>query len=225
MAGGRVLVVLDSSRPERAERQHEVPTHQGKSQTDIVVGDAGESATQHSSFEFDASYSDSMTLQYLDAASGASNQDSRYELVLKDAAGTTLATFAAKYTAQGTLGTATSLNTTKSNTWSPSPSGNTPTWPTGTPTSATRQWQVVCTKAGQTFGTHQARWDFVSTVKSGGSVGQVVSTQDDDQLVVTLTYTEGRTVLLTVEVTCEAVVTTVGGVQAGTPSVTDTFTP
>lgn len=203
-----------------------MPTHQGKTQTDIVISDGGGAhATQQSSFEFDASYSDSMTLQYLDAASGASNQDSRYELVLKDATGATLATFAAKYTAQGTLGSATSLGTTKTNTWNPSPNGNTPAWPTGTATSATRQWQVVCTKAGATFGTHEARWDFVSTVKSGGSVGQVVSTQTNGQLVVTLTYTEGRTVLLTVEATCDGAVTTGGGVQAGTPSVTDTFSP
>lgn len=202
-----------------------MPTHQGKTQTDIVIGDGGDSATQHSSFEFLATYSSTATLQYQDAASGASNQDSRYELVAKDAAGATIATFAAKYTAQATLGTGTSITTTKTNTWNPSPNGSSPTWPTGTVTSATRQWQVVCTRAGQTFGTHQARWDFVSTVKSGGSVGQVVSTQNGDQLVVTLTYTEGRTVLLTVVVTCVATVDTTGSVSEGSPTVTDTFSP
>jgi len=204
-----------------------MPTHQGKTQTDIVIGDGGDSATQTSSFEYVATYSASMTLQYQDAASGGSNQDSRYELVLKDATGATLATLAAKYTAQGTLGTATSLNTTKSNTWSPSPNGSSPTWPTGsTPTSATRQWQVVCTKGAPTFATYQARWDFVSTVQSGGSVGQIVGTQSSSELGVTLTYTDGsRNVLLTVVVTCKATVAASVGVSIGTPSVTDTLSP
>lgn len=202
-----------------------MPTHQGKTQTDIVIGDQGDSAEQHSSIEFVASYDVSATFDYQDAASGEDNQDSRYELVVKDAAGGTLATFAAKYTAEVVPGTATDVSTSKTNTFTPSPSGSSPGWPTGTATSATREWEVVCTSSGSTFCTHQARWDFVSTVKSGGSVGQVIDTQNDDELVVTLTYTEGRTVLAEIEVTCAATVEVSAAVTAGSPSVTDSFSP
>jgi hypothetical protein len=203
-----------------------MPTHQGKTQTDIVIGDTGDSIILDGRIEWLATYSNSANFQYKDNASGQNYEDSAYELRALDVTGGTIATFFADYKANPVTGTATTVTTTRTNTFSASPNGNTPTFPAaGWETHGTRDWSISSTKAGQTFAGFNAHWKFASTVVAGGSVSYSVNTQTNDELTVTLTYRDATSVILTVVVTCYAKTTKTGGVQLGSVSRTDNLQP
>jgi hypothetical protein len=203
-----------------------MPTHQGKTQTDIVIGDGGEEIALDGRLEFLATYGTSANFQYKDNASGQNYEDSAYELKVLNVTGATIATFYADYKANPVTGSATIVTTTRTNTFTPSPNGNTPTFPiSGWETHGTRAWSVTSTHGGSTFAGFNSTWKFASTVLSGGSVSYAVNTQTNDQLTVTLTYRDASAIILTVVVTCYAKATKTGGVNLGSPSVTDTLQP
>jgi hypothetical protein len=202
-----------------------MPTHQGKTQTDIVISDGGDSTKLNGRLEFLATYSTSVNFQYKDNAPSADNEDSNYELKVLDATSGTLATFVAEYTADPVPTSGTNVASTRTNTFNPAANGNTPTFPTGWTTHATRTWSISSTHGGSTFGGFNSSWKFASTIQSGGSVGYVVNTQNNDELTVTLTYTLSSATILTVVVTCYAKATKTGGVNLGSVSVTDNLQP
>jgi hypothetical protein len=208
-----------------------MPTHQGKTQTDIVIAEAGNSSRHidlDANIEFLATYSGSTNYQYKDNVPSADHEDSNYELKLLSLGGSTIATFAAKYTADPVPGTATVVTTTRTNTFNPAPNGNTPTFPASPATYVSRDWVISSTRSGSTFAGFDCRWEFASTVISGSgvSVSQSVNTQNNTTLTVTLTYTSGGSTILTVVVTCFATATASGGgVNLGSPSVSDTIQP
>src|SRR5690554_6734738 len=70
-----------------------MPTHRGKTQTDIIIDGGGDYAGQHTEFEFDAVYSTAATLDYADLAPGTDRQSVGYELILRNTANVVLATF------------------------------------------------------------------------------------------------------------------------------------
>jgi hypothetical protein len=203
-----------------------MPTHQGTSQTDIVISGGGsKSMTLDGRFAFDATYGTSANFQYKDNAPSQNNEDSNYELKILNVAGATIATFAAEYTVDLVAGSGTTVNSTRTNTFNPSPNGNTPTFPSLWATHATRDWSISSTHSGSAFGTFTSAWKFASTVVSGGSVSYAVNTQNNDELNVTLTYSDGTSTILTVVVTCYAKATVAGGVQLGSVSRTDNLQP
>lgn len=200
-----------------------MPTHQGKTHTDILIGDGGDNIQVDSSMEFEATYGTSANFQYkMNNSSGADNEDSSYELKILDSTGGTLATFFAEYTCDPVTGTATQISSTRTNTFNPSPNGNSPaSLPTAYETFVSRDWEVSAVKAGQTFAGFESSWKFASTVASGGSVSQTVNTQTDDKLEVTLVYSVGGSTI-TVVVTCVATATaSSSSVRLSSPSVTD----
>jgi hypothetical protein len=203
-----------------------MPTHQGKTQTDIVIGDGGESVTLDASLDFTATYGSGVTanFQYKDNASGANYENSDYEIKISNAAGV-IATWSAKYTADPVTGSATSVTTTRNNTFTPTPNGNSPTFPASPATYASRDWVISSTKSGSTFAGFDCRWEFASTVASGGSVTQTVNIQNNTKFKVTLTYSDGAATILTVVVICYAKATATSGVTLGSVSVTDTTQP
>lgn len=205
-----------------------MPTHQGKTQTDIVIGDGGDSIELSSSLEFSATYGSSANFQYtINNASGDDNEDSSYEIRALDSGGATLATFFAEYKCDPVTGTATNVSGTRTNTFTPSANGSSPAGiPAMNQTYAHRSWSIVAKKFFQTFASFQASWTFASTVASGGSVSQTVTTQNDDELQVTLTYTSGGVTVFTVVVTCSATATSSSPlVQLRQPDANDTFQP
>jgi hypothetical protein len=202
-----------------------MPTHQGKTQTDIVIGDGGDSIELNGRIEFLATYSSTANFQYRDNVPSADNEDSDYELKVLDAGGATIATFAAEYTVSPVTGTGSIVNSTRTNTFTPAPNGNTPTFPAAYATQATRAWSISSTRSGLTFGGFNSYWKFASTIAAGGSVGYVVNTQNNKQLIVTLTYTLSSSTILTVVVTCYAKATVTGGVSLGSASATDNLLP
>jgi hypothetical protein len=178
--------------------------------------------------EFVATYGITANFQYKqNNSSGADNEDSSYELKVLNTAGATLATFFAEYTCDPVPGTATDVVSTRTNTFSPSPNGSSPASLPGTyQTFASRAWAISTKKNGQTFAGFEASWKFASTVASGGSVSQTVTSQNDDELEVTLTYTSGGSTVLSVVVTCSAIASVSHpSIQLGTPSVTDSILP
>jgi hypothetical protein len=202
-----------------------MPTHQGTSQTDITIGSGGRSITLDGRIEYTATYGTSANFQYKDNAPSQNNEDSNYEVKVLDVTGATLATFAAEYTVDPVPGTGTSVTSTRTNTFNPSPNGNTPTFPSAWATHSTRAWSISSTHGGSAFGGFNSDWKFASTIATGGSVSYAVNTQNNDQLTVTLTYTYGGSTILEVVVTCYAKATVAGGVQLGSPSVTDNLQP
>ena len=205
-----------------------MPTHQGKTQTDIVIGDGGDSIELESSIEFAATYGTSANFQYkINNTATSDSEDSSYELKVLDASGATLATFFAKYTCDPVTGTATDVDSTRTNTFSPSPNGSSPAAiPSSRETYASRSWSISAMKNNQSFAGFQASWQFASTVPTGGSVSQTVSTQNNDELEVTLTYTSGGNTVLSVVVTCSTAVSASSAmVWFNSPSVSDTLQP
>lgn len=202
-----------------------MPTHQGQTQTDIVIGDAGDSITSDASIEFTVSYDDDADFQYKNNAPSGDAEDSSYEIEVKDATGTSLGTFAAEYTFDPVTGTATNVSSTRTNTFTPSPDGNTPSFPSSWETLAERTWEISSTKGTSTFAGFEGRWKFASTVASGGSVSQTVNTQNDDELKVTLSYSDGSSTVATVVVICKASASGTSGVTLGSPSVSDSLRP
>lgn len=203
-----------------------MPTHKGTSQTDITIsGGGGKSITLDGRIEFTANYGTSANFQYKDNAPSQNNEDSDYELKVLDVTGATIATFAAGYTVDPVPGTGTTVSSTRTNTFTPSPNGSSPTYPSAWATEGTRDWSISSTHGGSAFGGFNSSWKFASTVVSGGSVSYAVNTQNNDELTVTLTYSDGSSTILDVVVTCYAKATVAGGVQLGSPSVTDNLAP
>src|SRR5687768_10142288 len=105
-----------------------MPTHQGKTQTDILIGQGGENITLDARIEFTATYSVSqgqVNFQYLmNNSSGDDDEDSSYEIKLSDVSGAPLATWYAQYTAEPIPGTATDITSTRTNTFNPSANGS-----------------------------------------------------------------------------------------------------
>lgn len=206
-----------------------MPTHQGKSQTDIVVGDAGESASEHTEFEFNATYSSSGNLQFVDLAPGTDRQYSAYELIITEpASGTTLATMAARYKAGIDLGSSPGPKTISiTNTFTPAPAGSTPNWPLAFQTSADRVWEVnTFDKKANLYARAWASWGVRTTVGVASAyVIQTVVDQTATLLRVHLVYLNGSTVLLDTIVTMQASVTVTGSITQDPPDITDTFSP
>jgi hypothetical protein len=206
-----------------------MPTHQGKTQTDIVIGDGGESASEHTEFEFLATYSGAGNLQYADLAPGTDRQFSAYELIITEpATGMTIATMAARYKAGIDRGSATGNKTINiTNTFNPAPGGSTPTWPLTYQTSAERVWRVdTFDKKSNLYASAYATWGVRTTVGIAGAyVIQTVVDQTDSLLRVHLVYLNGSVVLLDTVVTMLATVTVTGSVTQDPPDITDTFIP
>lgn len=206
-----------------------MPTHQGKSQTDIVIGDGGDSASQHSEFEFNATYSGGGNLQYADLAPGTDRQYSAYELIITDpTSGATLATMAARYKAWIDLGSAKGKKQIDiTNTFNPAPSGSTPNWPLSYQTSANRVWRVdTFDKKSNLYARAWATWSVRTTVAVTTSyVIQTVVDQTPAMLRVHLVYLDGTAVLLDTIVTMVASVNVTGTVTKDPPDINDTFSP
>lgn len=206
-----------------------MPTHQGKTQTDILIGQGGETIEIDGSIEFIATYavsSSDVNFQYkMNNSSSDDDEDSNYELELLDAGGGTIATWAAQYTAAPVPGTATTIDSTRTNAFNPAANGNTPAFPGSYETFVSRQWSVTATKQGQTFGQFQCFWKFASTVISGYTVTQTVNTQGNSSLDVTLVYKDGAgRDVLEVRTICYAVATkSHPSIQLGSPSISDTI--
>lgn len=204
-----------------------MPTHQGQSQTDIILNGGGNSITEDTSFDFNATYGQLGDLQVLDLAPGSDRQYMAYELSVRDATGATVATFAARYKAWVDRGSADGRKSiTINNTFNPVPDGNSPNWPSTADTTAERVWKVdTFDDSGNLFGTAQASWQVRTTVERGARVIQTVVDQDANLLRLHLVYLQGNVVLLDVVTTMDGAVTTQGTVVADPPDVTDRFTP
>jgi hypothetical protein len=204
-----------------------MPTHQGKTQTDILIGQGGENIQLDARIEFTATYSVSqgqVNFQYLmNNSSGDDDEDSSYEVRVNDVTGSPLATWYAQYTAEPIPGTATTITSTRTNTFNPSANGSTPTFPTSYETFVSRNWAVTATKQNQTFGQFQCFWKFASTCASGYTVTQTVNTQGNSLLDVTLLYEDATgNDVVEVRVICYAVATkSHGSIQLSNPSITD----
>lgn len=205
-----------------------MPTHQGKTQTDITTGGGGgASITETSAFEYSATYTGAASLHFADYGAGTDRQYSAYELIVRDSTGSTLASVAARYKAWVDRGSATGDKAiTIDNTFNPNPDGNSPAFPTSPTTSAERAWKVDTFDAtGNLFATAQANWQVRTTVASGGRVIQTVVDQTDDLLRLSLVYLSGDTVLLDAVVSLTGSVRVNGRVTADPPDVTDRFYP
>ncbi|HVI03215.1 MAG TPA: hypothetical protein VM869_31175 [Enhygromyxa sp.] len=204
-----------------------MPTHQGKTHTDILIGDGGENVQESSEFEFSATYATTATLEYADLAPGTDRCYSGYELLVRDSAGLVIATFAARYKAWIDRGSATGPKTIDIvNNFTPAPSGSQPGWPLSPVTTTEREWRVDAFDAtGNLYAQAYATWQLRSTVATGATVIQTVTDQTDTLLRVNLVYMTGRTVHLTVVASMFASAKVVGRVTADPPDVTDRFTP
>lgn len=208
-----------------------MPTHQGKTQTDIVIGDGGESPSTAASseFEFNATYSGSGNLRYADLAPGTDRQYSAYELIITDpATGTTLAKMAARYKAGLDLGSAQGNKVISiTNAFTPAPTSSSTLWPFAYQTSAERAWEVNTYDANSNlYARAWASWAVRTTVGSGNAyVIQTIVDQTSTLLRVNLVYLDGSTVLLDTVVTMQASVTVTGSVTQDPPDITDTFIP
>lgn len=206
-----------------------MPTHQGKTQTDILIGDGGDSTSEHSEFEFAATYSGAGNLQYADLAPGTDRQYSAYELIITEpASGATLATLAARYKAWIDVYSATGKKKIDiTNTFSPAPSGSSPNWPLAFQTSAERQWSVdTFDRKSNLYAVASATWSVRTTVNVATAyVIQTIVDQTPAMLRVHLVYLNGTAVLLDTVVTMIASVNVTGGVTKDPPDITDTFLP
>jgi hypothetical protein len=204
-----------------------MPTHQGKTQTDIVIGDGGDSASEHSEFEFNATYSNAGNLQYVDLAPGTDRQYSAYELIISEpATGNTLATVAARYKAWIDVGSAKGKKSIDiTNAFTPAPNGSAPNWPLAYQTSADRVWRVdTFDRKSNLYARAWASWSVRTTVTSTTAyVIQTVVDQTPAMLRVHLVYLNGTSVLLDTIVTMTASVIVTGGVSKDPPDITDTF--
>jgi hypothetical protein len=204
-----------------------MPTHQGKTQTDIVIGDGGESIALDARIEFTGTYTVSQSqvnFQYLkNNATGDNDEDSSYEIKLSDASGSPLARWYAQYTAEPVPGTATNITSTRTNTFNPTANGSSPTFPSAYETFVSRNWSITATKSGQTFGQFKCFWKFASTCASGYTVTQTVNTQGNSLLDVTLLYEDATgSDVLEMRVICYAVATkSHNNIQLSNPSITD----
>ena len=206
-----------------------MPTHQGKTQTDIVIGDGGDSASEHSEFEFMATYSAAGNLQYVDLAPGTDRQYSAYELIItQPASGQTIATMAARYKAWIDVGTAKGKKSIDiTNTFNPAPSGSSPNWPLAYQTSADRLWRVdTFDRRSNLYATAWAKWTVRTTVSVATSyVIQTVVDQTPAMLRLHLVYLDGTAVLLDTIVTMLSSVSVTGTVSKDPPDITDAFSP
>jgi hypothetical protein len=204
-----------------------MPTHQGKTQTDILIGQGGEGITLDARIEFTATYAvsqSSVNYQYLmNNSSSDDDEDSSYELKLLDGAGSPIARWYAQYTAEPIPGTATNITSTRTNTFNPAANGSSPTFPTSYETFVSRNWLVTATKQNQTFGQFQCFWKFASTCAAGYTVTQTVNTQGNSTLDVTLLYEDATGGdVFEVRVICYAVATkSHPSIQLSNPSITD----
>lgn len=204
-----------------------MPTHQGQTQTDIVLGDGGSSMTESTSFDFSATYSGLGDLQVEDLASGTDRQNTSYELAIKDATGSTIATLAARYKAWVDRGSATGNKTIDiTNNFNPPADGSSPSWPPTAETTALRAWSVkVFDRASDLFGEAQGEWQVRTTVQTGASVIQTIVDQTDSLLRLHLVYLDGAVVINDVVVEMSASVSVQGSLTADPPDVSDRFTP
>jgi hypothetical protein len=205
-----------------------MPTHQGKTQTDIVIGDTGESASEHSEFEISATYSGGGNFQFADLAPGTDRQYSAYELIISDATGNPLATLAARYKAWIDVGSATGNKSISiNNAFTPAPNGSTPNWPLTSQTSADRTWRVdTFDKKANLYARAWATWGVRTTVTVATAyVIQTVVDQTPAMLRLHLVYLNGTSVLLDTIVTMTASVTVTGAINQDPPDITDLFTP
>lgn len=205
-----------------------MPTHQGKTQTTILIGDGGESAQEDSEFEFAATYATNATFEYADLAPGTDRQYGGYELVVRDATGAVLATFAARYKAWIDRGSATGPKTISIvNTFNPAPDGSSPNWPLSAVTTADREWRVdAYDSASNLYAQLYATWQLRSTVVGReGRVIQTVTDQTDTLLRVHLVYMDGPVVLLDVVASMPSIAKVTGSLMADPPDVIDRFTP
>jgi hypothetical protein len=204
-----------------------MPTHQGKTQTDIVISDGGDSTAQHTEFEFTATYSAVGNLQYADLAPGTDRQYSAYELIITS--GTmTVATMAARYKAWIDVGSAKGNKTIDiGNVFTPAPTGSAPSWPLGYQTSADRVWRVdTFDRKSNLYARAWASWSVRTTVASTTAyVIQTVVDQTPTMLRVHLVYLDGTAVLLDTVVTMKASVGVTGLITQDPPDITDTFSP
>lgn len=198
-----------------------MPTHQGKTQTDIVIGTGGDEASLDSRFEFSISYGASADFQYVDNVPSADEEDSNYEIQITDASGL-IASLAAEYTSEPITGTATNVSSTRTNTFKPAPNGSSPGFPSGGATFCSRIWEISSTSGGSTFAGFKSTWKFTSTVVSGGTVTQTINKQNNDQLKVTWVYkNSGGVTIANAVITCYATAQATASVVLGSPSVTD----
>lgn len=204
-----------------------MPTHKGTSQTDITIGSGGTTATETTTFDFDATYATTGNLQFTDLTSSSDRRYSAYELRITNATGSLLATFAARYRAWIDNGSSTGPRLmTRSDNFTPVPNGNSPSWPASPITTAERTWgQAVFDGSGGTFATLRGNWQLRTTVQTGGTVIQTVVDQTDALLRVHLVYMSGSTVLLDNVVTMTAVGSVKGRLTLDPPDVTDRFVP
>lgn len=205
-----------------------MPTHQGKTQTDILIGGGGDSASEHTEFEFNATYATTATLEYADLAPGTDRQYSGYELVVRDATGGVIATFAARFKSWIDRGSATGPKTINiTNSCTPAPSGSLPNWPLSPMTTADREWRVdTFDGTGNLYAHLYSTWQLWTTVTSkSATVIQTVTDQTDDLLRVHLVYMDGVVVLLDVVATMPSAAKVIGAVTADPPDVTDRFSP
>jgi hypothetical protein len=204
-----------------------MPTHKGTSQTDITIGSGGNSATETTSFEFDATYATSGNLQYLDLAAGTDRRYSAYQLIITSSTGSVIATFAARYKAWIDAGSATGPKQVNlSNVFVPLPNGSSPAWPTTAATIAERTWsQAAFDASGGVFATMRGNWQVRTTVQTGATVIQTVVDQTDSLLRLHMVYLAGDIVLLDNVVTMTATGAIKGRLTLDPPDVTDRFIP
>lgn len=206
-----------------------MPTHQGNTQTDIVIGSSGDSASEHTEFQFTATYSGTGNFQYADLAPGTDRQYSAYEFVVSDpTTGSPLASFAARYKAWIDRGTAKGnkqINIV--NNFTPPPNGSTPNWPLAFQTSAERNWSIdTFDNKGNLYAKLAANWRVRTTVSlTTAYVIQTIVDQTDTLLRVHLVFLDGAAVLLDTVVTMLATGDVSGNVTQDPPDVTDAFSP
>jgi hypothetical protein len=204
-----------------------MPTHKGTSQSDILIGGGGNSATETTSFEFDATYATGGSLQYLDLATSADRRYSAYQLIITSTSGAVLATFAARYKAWIDAGSATGPKSADlTNSFTPGASGTSPAWPSSAATIADRSWsQAAFDGSSGLFATMNGNWQVRATVQTGASVIQTVVDQTESLLRLHVVYLNGTIVLLDNVVTMTASGAIKGRLTLDPPDVTDRFIP
>lgn len=205
-----------------------MPTHQGQTQTDITIGDGGDSAQQQSAFSFAATYVEVGNLQFRDLDPSHGRQSAVYEFKVNTPGGITIASFSARYDAwieRREPGGRRVVEIT--NSFDPAPNGDQPGLIRSPRTSAERLWEVpTFTADGNPFATLWVHWQLRTAVGSRAvRVVQTVTDQSADLLRVVLVFLDDDDTLLSVVATMPASFAVDGGVLADPPNVTDRFVP
>lgn len=197
-----------------------MPTHQGKTQTDIVIGDGGDSATLSTELEWTLTTSQPVEVR-ADDDSGPLDGDATHRIAVLTATGGLMGALHVALRAAGTPSGATRGARTRADELAPLPAAGGVTWPTAPETSATRD--VTASATG--LGGLEATFEAATSAGTGVDVDQVVVSQTTGLLELHLTFRTGKTPFAEATVVCTSSLSATTSVTTTGPVVADLFLP